>query len=109
ARARLVFPMCHYSLVSQPPGQLAFLQRVPHIDSAASNGLATVHYLFHGDWGGTAFYRHRATRHEYVDESRHAGYFATLQEEAQRGEAGQDGYINGDSPLFEQVDSVPGV
>lgn len=108
-RARMGFPMCHYSLVSQPPEKLAFLQRVPHIDSAAANGLATVHYLFHGDWGGTAFYRHRATGHEYVDEARYAGYVATLQEESRREDAAGSGYINGDSPLFEQVDSVPGV
>src|SRR5690348_11933606 len=42
--------MAHYSLVSLPPGQLVFLQRIPHIDSVASNGLATVHYLFRGNW-----------------------------------------------------------
>ena len=41
-RARLSFPMCHYSLVSQAPDQLGFLQRVPHIDSAAGNGLAVL-------------------------------------------------------------------
>jgi hypothetical protein len=45
------FPMCHYSLVTQPPTQLRFLQRVPHIDSVGADGLATVHYLFHGGLG----------------------------------------------------------
>jgi hypothetical protein len=31
--ARLGFPMCHYSLVTQAPQSLASLQRVPHIYS----------------------------------------------------------------------------
>ena len=62
--------MCHFSLVTQPPEKLAFLQRVPHIDSVRGDGLATVHYLFHGDWGGTAFYRHRQSGFECIDANR---------------------------------------
>jgi len=108
-RARFSFPMCHYSLVTLPPEQLVFLQRVPHVDSVQGNGLATVHYLFRGDWGGTAFYRHRATGYEYVDESRRPHYFETLQEESRRADAAGPGYINGDSPLFQRVGSVDGV
>nr|WP_238345968.1 DUF6445 family protein [Luteimonas saliphila] len=108
ARARFAFPMCHYSLVTLPPERLAFLQRVPHIDSVQGNGLATVHYLFRADWGGTAFYRHRATGFESVDESRSLAYFSALEQESGREDA-TDGYIRGDSPLFERVDAVEGV
>src|SRR5690606_38380283 len=108
-RARFSFPMCHYSPVPLPPGQLVFLRRVPHVDSVQGNGLATVHYLFRGDWGSTAFYRHRATGYEYVDESRRPHYFETLQEESRRADAAGPGYINGDSPLFQRVGSVDGV
>src|SRR5690606_12192128 len=97
-----------YSLVTMPPERLAFLQRVPHVDSVAANGLATVHYLFRGDWGGTAFYRHRATGFESVDESRQQAYFAELEQES-RHEDATDGYIRGDSPLFERIDAVEGV
>ena len=109
ARGRLAFPMCHYSLVTLPPERLGFLQRVPHVDSVQGNGLATVHYLFRGDWGGTAFYRHRATGFEVVDEDRSAPYFACLRQESAREDAAGPGYINGDSPLFERIDSVDGV
>ena len=56
---RVRFPMCHYSLVTTPAAQLRLLQRIPHFDSVEPNGLATVHYLFKRDLGGTAFYRHR--------------------------------------------------
>lgn len=108
-QGRFAFPMCHYSLVTLPPQRLTFLQRVPHIDSVQDNGLATVHYLFRGDWGGTAFYRHRATGFEYVDASRHSTYYQALQEESRREDATGPGYINGDSALFEQIGSVEGV
>lgn len=106
---QFAFPMCHYSLVTTPPGQLAFLQRVPHIDSVRGDGLATVHYLFHGNWGGTAFYRHRHTGYEYVDESRREAYFRRLEEESQGRDAPGGGYIGEDTALFERVGQVEGV
>ncbi|KAF1686058.1 hypothetical protein B1992_10170 [Pseudoxanthomonas broegbernensis] len=105
----LAFPMCHYSLVTTPPAQLAFLQRVPHIDSHAHNGLATVHYLFRGDWGGTAFYRHRSTGYEYVDHARKLAYFTRLEEESRSEAATPPGYIGDDTPLFERIDRVDAV
>lgn len=107
AHGRFVFPMCHYSLVTTAPEDLVFLQRVPHVDSVHDNGLATVHYLFRGGWGGTAFYRHRATGFERVDEARRDAYFALLQAQAEGD--GAHGYINGDSALFERIDQVDGV
>lgn len=109
APGRFVFPMCHYSLVAQPPGELAFLQRVPHIDSVRSDGLATVHYLFRGDWGGTAFYRHRRSGFEYIDESRHAAYFDCLAQESRSADAAGSGYIDEDTALFERIADVEGV
>jgi len=42
APGRFLFPMCHFSLVTQPPGELAFPQRVPHIDSVRRDGLACI-------------------------------------------------------------------
>lgn len=56
------FTICHYSLVTTPPGKLAAIQRIPHIDSLGRDGLASIHCLFKKNLGGTAFYRHRKTR-----------------------------------------------
>lgn len=111
APGRFAFPMCHYSLVTTPPAKLAFLQRVPHIDSAQRDGLATVHYLFRGAWGGTAFYRHRRSGFETIDESRHAAYFACLAEEQRREDdaAAGAGYIGDDTALFERIADVDAV
>lgn len=105
---RFAFPMCHYSLVTLPPERLKFLQRVPHIDSTGGDGLATVHYLFRGDWGGTAFYRHRETGFEYIDEARLATYSHCLEEQSSCVDASPAGYIDGDTALFERVASVDG-
>lgn len=106
---RFVFPMCHYSLVTTPPQQLVFLQRVPHIDSHAANGIATVHYLFRGNWGGTAFYRHRQTGYEYVDLDRREPYFRCLETESRDAGAPEPGYIGGDTALFERIAQVEAV
>ena len=106
---RFVFPMCHFSLVTQPAARLHFLQRIPHIDSVSRNGLATVHYLFRGGWGGTDFYRHRRSGFEYVDEQRHGTYFECLAQERRLEEETHAGYIDGDTSMFERVASVEGV
>ena len=106
---RFVYPLCHYSLVTTPPERLVFLQQVPHIDSVDSQGLATVHYLFHGDWGGTAFYRHRRTGFEYVDEKRRETYFQSLGQERISSDMRDAGYIDDDTALFERIAKVDGV
>jgi hypothetical protein len=104
----LRFSMCHYSVVTTPPEKLTLLQRIPHVDTHDPRGLASVHYLFRADLGGTAFYRHRKTGYEYVDETRRTAYFQTLEREVS--EAVPDArYIDSDTALFEQVAAQDGV
>lgn len=103
------FSMCHYSLVTTHPDQLSMLQRIPHFDSVESNGLASVHYLFKGNLGGTAFYRHRKTGYESVDESRKEHYFRSLEEENDGPNLPGPEYINGDTPLYKQIMNVEAV
>lgn len=103
---RFAFPACHFSLVTLPPEKLSFLQRVPHVDSVQGDGLATVHYLFHGQWGGTAFYRHRESGFETIDLQRRDSYFRSLAEQSRRNDATGDGYIDDDTSLFERVAHV---
>lgn len=104
----LRFSMCHYSVVTTPPEELSLLQRIPHVDTHDSRGLASVHYLFKADLGGTAFYRHRSTGFEFVDEARRTTYFQALEREL--ADATPDArYIDSDTPLFEQVAAQDGV
>ena len=95
--------MCHFSLVTTPAKELAVIQRVPHVDSLEPTGLAAVHYLFKANLGGTAFYRHRKTGFEYIDASRKTEYFQSLENENDGADMPNAEYINGDTPLFEQI------
>lgn len=106
---QMTFSMCHYSIVTTPPEKLVALQRIPHIDSFDGNGLASVHYLFRQDLGGTAFYRHRGTGYEYVDEARKDGYLQTVDRENSGPDAAAAAYINGTTPQFEQIGSQDGI
>ena len=76
ADGTLTLSMCDYSLVSTPAQELAPPQRIPHVDSLAKSGLATIHYLFKANLGGTAFYRHRRTGFESIDEVAQRGVLA---------------------------------
>ncbi len=106
---KLRFTMCHFSLVTTPADKLQHLQRIPHIDSIFSNELAFIHYLFKGDLGGTAFYRHRRTGFEVIDQARRAEYFTCVEEEKQGPNHPAAAFINGSTPLYEQVAAEEGV
>ena len=99
----LGFSMCHFSIVTTPPEQLMTLQRIPHVDTVQRNALASIHYLFTGDLGGTAFYRHRSTGFESVDESRRARYLVALESELEIDSNVPAAYIDGDTALFERI------
>lgn len=109
--ASLHFSVCHYSLVTTLPAQLKLLQRIPHFDTTEPHALAAVHYLFHGNQGGTAFYRHRKTGFEAIDNQRAPLYFQALEAENDGPHIpGRDaGYIHGDTPLFSQIAEAEGV
>ncbi|WP_158970073.1 DUF6445 family protein [Paraglaciecola sp. L3A3] len=101
----LKFSICHYSVITTPPDQLKLLQRIPHFDSLNENGLAAVHYLFKEDLGGTSFYRHKKTGFESINEARHITYLRSLEAENDGPNIPKisDGYINGNTPLFERI------
>jgi len=103
------FTSCHFSMVTTPADKLDYLQQIPHIDSASPVELAFVHYLFKGDLGGTAFYRHRATGFEYIDEQRRGEYWRIVDEEKAGPNRATGGYINGNTALYEQIGHQNGV
>jgi Family of unknown function (DUF6445) len=107
--AALRFTSCHFSLVTTPPAQLTYLQRIPHIDSVNSNELAMVLYLFKANHGGTAFYRHRATGFEVVDQARQPEYWRQIQAEQPAIERSPPSYISGDTDFYEQIAHQDGV
>jgi hypothetical protein len=107
--APLRFTSCHFSLVTTPPARLTYLQRIPHTDSLNSNELALVLYLFKSDLGGTAFYRHRGTGFEVVDQARQPEYWRHVQAEQASIEKSPPAYISGDTEFYERIAHLDGV
>lgn len=67
---------CSFSLVTRAPRDLTPLQRVPHIDVAAENRVAILHYLCRPEFGGTAFFRQISTGLEQVGPAERNHYLA---------------------------------
>jgi hypothetical protein len=103
------FTACHFSVVTTPADKLSHLQCIPHIDSVFGNELAFVHYLFKADFGGTAFYRHRRTGFEVINQARQSEYFASVEEEKHGPNKPERHYINGSTALYEEVGRQDGV
>lgn len=97
-----------YAMVTTPPHLLSLEQRLPHVDALDPGRMAILHYLALDDNDGTAFYRHRSTGYESVDEARSPTYFAALNEDLHKYGAPPAAYICGDTPIFEQTGRVDG-
>lgn len=105
----LRFTACHFSLVTTPPENLTYLQRIPHVDSLFASQLAFIHYLFKAQLGGTAFYRHRTSGFESVDQARKPEYWRLVEQEQNGPDSPPAEYIDGNTPLYEQLASHEGV
>lgn len=100
-----------FSIVSTPADALEVAQRLPHVDAFTADRIALVHYLAPpnqpGAGDGTAFFRHRATRFETIDEARRELYFRHLDTELRHRGPPPAAYVAGDTPLFECLRVVP--
>lgn len=94
---------CNYSLVTTRPDELMPIQALPHFDGLDTGRLALLHYLSDQDKGGTAFYRHRATRFETITEDRFDHYKATLENEVTKFGMPPQCYFNNSTPQFERL------
>jgi hypothetical protein len=92
-----------YSIVTTRPEDLAIGQRLPHCDAHARNRIALIQYLSLDGGDGTAFFRHRSTGFETVDERRAAVYADQLAAELRHVGPPPAGYIAGDTSLFERT------
>lgn len=95
-----------YSIVTTPPDGLTVPQRLPHMDAVDLRRIALVHYLSPEDRDGTAFFRHRSTGFETVDQVRSPVYFGQLDAELRHGGVPDPGYVNGSTRLFTQIDQI---
>ena len=97
-----------FSIVTTPPGELSIRQRLPHCDAFDAGRIALVHYLAAEDRAGTAFFRHRSTGFETIDDTRAPLFFDQLDAEIRYGAVPPAQYIRGDTALFEMTAQVEG-
>lgn len=93
-----------FSIVTTPAAALGPRQRLPHVDAYDPNRIALVQYLG-PDPDGTAFYRHRGTGFETVDEGRAAAYFAAIESDSAVA-APPTGYICGDTDAYACIERI---
>ncbi len=102
---------CGFALVTTPPSELLPLQRIPHIDATEPHRLAILAYVSGTQFGGTAFYRHKSTGYEYLDQSRNDLYNIELDRDVEKFGVPKPEYIAGDTDIFDQIakfDAQPG-
>jgi hypothetical protein len=68
----------YFGLVCTPEAELTPRQCVPHTDTTQPRSLAVLYYLCGPEFGGTGFFRHRATGIETLTSDRQAAYDAAL-------------------------------
>nr|WP_277923789.1 DUF6445 family protein [Sphingomonas sp. TREG-RG-20F-R18-01] len=95
-----------FSIVTTQPDALDIRQRIPHCDAFGAHRIALVHYLTPGDGDGTAFFRHRSTGFETIDEDRAPIFFGQLEAEFRHGGLPPARYVTGDTSLFERTMAV---
>jgi len=90
-----------FSLVTLPPERLSSVQRAPHFDSVDPDLFAVLHYLTPTE--GTAFYRHRESGIELLDDRCVDDYVRAV-----KSLPAASGYVFGSNRDFEMTGSVDG-
>ena len=98
--------LCAFSLTTTAQHQLHPMQCVPHVDAQDERQFALVHYLCGSEFGGTGFYRHRASGFERITHARLGQYFPQLQQQLRTQGRSLAGYMRGSNDLFEQIGAV---
>ncbi|WP_370979886.1 DUF6445 family protein [Agaribacterium sp. ZY112] len=96
-----------FSLITTQQEDLRTRQRLPHFDRPSENAFAVLHYLNEGEFGGTAFYRHKPSGYERVSESRVSIFEETLGNFLGENGEPEKKYFTDSSEHFELLDVVP--
>lgn len=91
----------NFSMITVPPEKVGIRQRLPHMDLIDPNHIVLLHYLYEDAKGGTAFYRHKGTGFEQMNQEQRTAYEAQLKDEIPLHP--QDDYITASTPIFEQI------
>ncbi len=93
-----------FALATKSADELSILQKIPHYDQPNPACLAILHYLGHGQRGGTGFFRHRATGFEAITVERRETYMAAIADELEQ--APPTGFAGPDLANYDMIDAV---
>lgn len=93
-----------FALATKTAEELSALQKIPHYDQPNPACLAILHYLGHGQTGGTGFFRHQATGYESVTVSRREAYMAAVADELEK--TPPIGFAGPGTANYEMIDAV---
>lgn len=102
AKDGLSIVQCCYSLVTTKDRDLQPIQRLPHVDTTDPGRIALLHYLGPEAGGGTAFYRHRATGLDVLDQDQFVAFSKAVEQEGHP----KPGYMRGSDDRFEMIGHV---
>jgi len=95
-----------FGIVTIPPAKMRVQNRRPHTDATNPLQLAVLHYLCDESHGGTAFFRHRATGYESVDDQQLNEVRKMIEADTQS-QAGLPPPVTlGDDRLFERTAAI---
>ena len=89
-----------FSIVTTAPHLLSPPQRAPHFDGTDPDLIAMLHYLAPAPGSATAYYRHRATGIELIDDANLATYVSAARIEK------ADGYVQGSNAHYEELHRI---
>jgi hypothetical protein len=95
-----------FGLSTRPAAEATLAQRFPHVDCYDPNRLAMVHYFCGVGFGGTGFFRQRATGFETVDQARARRYVESVMVERENSEPGFPGEGMGHYDLIGRSEAV---
>ncbi|RYG06887.1 MAG: hypothetical protein EOO07_28415 [Chitinophagaceae bacterium] len=95
-----------YSLITSPPEILRPVQKIPHADSARIGDFAILLYVNDGDFGGTSFYRHKATGIELRTDYHEKRSWNSVNRFIHEYENKNIGFINGSDAHYERISGI---
>ncbi|WP_394133211.1 DUF6445 family protein [Shewanella maritima] len=95
-----------YSLISQSPESLMPLQRLPHFDTPSPYHFAILHYLNDTPHGATAFFRHKQTGYERINQENMQCYFDSAKAFLDRHQSATPKYYVSSDEHYQQYSQI---
>ena len=95
-----------YSIITTPAETCRPAQKIPHADSSRIGDFAILFYINDGDFGGTSFYRQKATGIELLTNKNEQRYWQVVNNFIKDYEDNEISFINGSDSHYERIGGI---